>query len=96
MWQKACIVRTTIDIDDDALEEAQRYAPELTKTALVAAALRAFARQEARSDKALIKAGNAPVVLYQTATDMRPTGVVEESHVLPWRTIPYITPRFRP
>jgi Arc/MetJ family transcription regulator len=42
------IMRTTIDIDDAALEEAQQYAPGLTKTALIAEALRAFARQEAR------------------------------------------------
>ncbi|MDP2304680.1 MAG: type II toxin-antitoxin system VapB family antitoxin [Pseudomonadota bacterium] len=41
-------MRTTIDIDDEALARAQEYAPHLNKTALVAEALRAFARQEAR------------------------------------------------
>ena len=41
-------MRTTVDLDEEALRRAQDYAPELNKTKLINEALRAFARQESR------------------------------------------------
>ena len=37
-------MRTTLNINDDALAAARQYAPELTKTELINEALRRFAR----------------------------------------------------
>jgi len=37
-------MRTTLNIDDEALETAMKYAPGLTKTEIVNQALRQFAR----------------------------------------------------
>lgn len=39
-------MRTTLDIDDAALQEAMRYAEGKTKTAVINEALRAFARKK--------------------------------------------------
>lgn len=38
-------MRTTLNLDDAALEEARRVAPGMTKTQLINEALRAFARR---------------------------------------------------
>jgi Arc/MetJ family transcription regulator len=38
-------MRTTLNLDDVALEEARRAAPGMTKTQLINEALRAFARR---------------------------------------------------
>lgn len=38
-------MRTTLNLDDTALDEARRVAPEMTKTQLINEALRAFARR---------------------------------------------------
>jgi Arc/MetJ family transcription regulator len=40
-------MRTTVDLDDEVLRQAQEYAPELTKTALLEEGLRALVRQRA-------------------------------------------------
>jgi Arc/MetJ family transcription regulator len=40
------LARTTLDIDDAALEEAMRFAEGKTKTAVINEALRAFARKK--------------------------------------------------
>jgi hypothetical protein len=39
-------MRTTLNLDDTALDEARRVAPEMTKTQLINEALRAFARRK--------------------------------------------------
>lgn len=42
-------MRTTLDLDEEVLREAQEYAPPgMTKTALIEEALRAYVQREAR------------------------------------------------
>jgi len=43
-------MRTTLNIDDEALSEALRVAPGMTKTGLINEALRAFARRRRLRD----------------------------------------------
>ena len=41
-------MRTTLDLDEKLLQSAAAFAPELSKTALLEEALRAFLEREAR------------------------------------------------
>lgn len=43
-------MRTTLNIDDDALDEAMRYAEGRTKTAVINQALRDYARLRRRKE----------------------------------------------
>ena len=40
-------MRTTVDLDEDLLREAQEYAPRMTKTALLEEGLRVLVQREA-------------------------------------------------
>jgi Arc/MetJ family transcription regulator len=48
-------MRTTLNINDDALAAARQYAPELTKTELINEALRRFARVKRRKELLQLK-----------------------------------------
>ncbi|MEZ4266338.1 MAG: type II toxin-antitoxin system VapB family antitoxin [Myxococcota bacterium] len=52
-------MRTTLNIDDDALSEAMRFADGRTKTAVINDALRDFARRRRRKDLLKLR-GKAP------------------------------------
>lgn len=43
-------MRTTLNIDDEALAEAMKVAPGCTKTQVINEALRSFARRKRRKD----------------------------------------------
>ena len=48
-------MRTTLNIDDDALDAAMRRAPGRTRTDVINTALREFARKEQRRDLLLLR-----------------------------------------
>lgn len=56
---EADLMRTTLNVDDEALAAAQRVAPGKTKTALINDALREFARRR-RVRRLLALEGKAP------------------------------------
>ncbi len=55
MRMEADAMRTTLNINEEALAAARQYAPELSKTELINEALRRFARVKRRKELLLLK-----------------------------------------
>jgi Arc/MetJ family transcription regulator len=55
MRMEADAMRTTLNINEEALAAAMQYAPELSKTELINEALRRFARVKRRKELLLLK-----------------------------------------